>query len=110
MARVTRRKLRDNNPALTNVIVRAWNFLSKCLRNWISHCVNPDRATLAKSFVERPNSILIDDLEAHLAGGAGDDAEGGFVIARIQVFGFRFHDIHDLFARDFSNFLFVRLF
>jgi hypothetical protein len=39
---------------------------------------------------------LIDDLEAHLAGGAGDDAEAGFVTARVQVFGFRFHDVYDL--------------
>jgi hypothetical protein len=26
---------------------------------------------------------LIDDFEAHLAGGAGDDAEGGFIVARV---------------------------
>src|ERR1700693_3294210 len=53
---------------------------------------------------------LIDDFEAHLAGGAGDDAEGGFVVARVQIFGFRFHDVHDLLARHFADFLFVRLF
>jgi hypothetical protein len=28
-------------------------------------------------------SKLIDDFEAHLAGGAGDDAEGGFVVASV---------------------------
>jgi hypothetical protein len=28
-------------------------------------------------------SILIDDLEAHLTGGAGDDLESGFVVARV---------------------------
>ena len=38
---------------------------------------------------------LIDDLEAHLAGGAGDDAEAGFVVARVQVFRFRFHGVDD---------------
>ena len=45
-----------------------------------------------------------------MAGGAGDDAEGGFVGARVQVFGFRFHDVHDLFARDFADLRFVWLF
>ena len=55
-------------------------------------------------------SILVDDLEAHLAGGAGDDAETGFITARVQVFGFRFHDVHDLFARDRADFDLVRLF
>jgi len=29
------------------------------------------------------NADLIDDFEAHLAGRAGDDAEGGFVVARV---------------------------
>jgi hypothetical protein len=53
---------------------------------------------------------LIDDFEAHLAGGAGDDAEGGFVVARVQVLGFRFHDVHDLFARNLADFGFVWLF
>jgi hypothetical protein len=33
--------------------------------------------------VERLTSILIDDFEAHLAGGAGDDFECGFVVARV---------------------------
>jgi hypothetical protein len=27
--------------------------------------------------------ILVDDFEAHLAGATGDDAEGGFVVARV---------------------------
>src|SRR5205814_641687 len=52
---------------------------------------------------------LIDDLEAHLAGGAGDDTEAGFVAARVQVFAFQLHDVHDLFASDFADFRFVRL-
>jgi hypothetical protein len=50
----------------------------------------------------RPDN-LIDDFEAHLAGGAGDDAESGFVVARVQILGFRFHDVHDLFTRDFAD-------
>ena len=54
--------------------------------------------------------FLIDDFEAHLPGGAFDDAEGSFVAARVQVFGFRFDDVHHLFARDFADFFFVRFF
>ena len=38
---------------------------------------------------------LIDDLEAHLAGGAGDDARSGFVVARVQIL-FRLHDAQDV--------------
>src|SRR5437773_3940765 len=50
------------------------------------------------------------DFEAHLAGGAGDDAEGGFVVVRVEVFAFGVHDIHDLFARDLAHLCFVWLF
>src|SRR3954471_3424140 len=53
---------------------------------------------------------LIDDLEAHLAGGTRDNAETRFIAARVQVFGLRFHDIHDLFARHFADLRLVRLF
>jgi hypothetical protein len=53
---------------------------------------------------------LIDDFEAHLTGGAGDDAEGGFVVACVQVFALHVDDVHDLSARDFANFGLVRLF
>src|SRR6266496_5733402 len=46
---------------------------------------------------------LIGDFEAHLAGGAGNDAEGGFVVARVEVFALGVHDLHDLLARDFAD-------
>jgi hypothetical protein len=68
------------------------------IRNVIRGEINTDR-----------NRALIDNLEAHLTGGAGDDAEGGFVIARVEVFGLRFHDVHDLFASDSADFDLVRL-
>ena len=58
----------------------------------------------------RINGRLIGDFEAHLAGGAGDDAEGGFVVARVEVLALGVHDVHDLFARDLADFGFVRLF
>src|SRR5207248_4300606 len=45
---------------------------------------------------------LIDDFETHLTGGAGNDAEGGFIVARVEVFALGVHDVHDLFARDFA--------
>ncbi len=51
---------------------------------------------------------LFDDFEAHLAGGAGDDSESGFIIPRVEVFALRVHDVHHLFARDFTDFRFVR--
>ena len=53
---------------------------------------------------------LVDDFEAHLAGGAGDDAEAGFLGARVQVFALGVHDVDDLFARHFADFCFVRFF
>jgi len=53
---------------------------------------------------------LIDDFEAHLAGGAGDDLEAGFVVARVQVFALGVHDVHDLFACHFADLGFVGLF
>ena len=52
----------------------------------------------------------VDNLEAHLAGGAGDDAESGFVVACIQVFRLRLHDVHHLLACHFTNFDLVRFF
>ena len=55
-------------------------------------------------------SELVDNLEAHLAGGAGDDAKSGFVAARVQVFRLRLHDIHHLLACYFTNFDLVRFF
>jgi hypothetical protein len=53
---------------------------------------------------------LIADFEAHLTGGAGDDRESGFIVARTQVFALGVHNVHDLLARDFADFRFVRLF
>src|SRR6185437_10574032 len=50
----------------------------------------------------------VDDLEPHLAGGAGDDAEGSFIVSRIQIFRLCFDDIHDLFARHFPDLRLVR--
>ena len=50
----------------------------------------------------------VDDLETHLAGGAGDDAKGGFIVSRIQIFRLCFDDIHDLFARHFPDLRLVR--
>jgi hypothetical protein len=58
----------------------------------------------------QPLGFLIDDFEAHLARGAFDNAEGGFIAARVQVFALRVHDVHDLFARYFADLFFVRLF
>jgi len=55
-------------------------------------------------------SESVDNLEAHLAGGAGDDAESGFVVACIQVFRLRLHDVHHLLACYFTNFDLVRFF
>ena len=55
-------------------------------------------------------SILIRDFQPHLTGRAGDNAEGGFVVTRVQVFALGVHDIHDLFAADLANLGFVRLF
>src|SRR6476620_2300149 len=57
-----------------------------------------------------PAGELIDDFEAHLPSRPGNDTEGGFVTARVQILGFRLHDIHDLFTRDLANFRLVRLF
>jgi len=45
-----------------------------------------------------------------LTGGTGDDLEPGFIGARVQVFAFRGHDVHDLFARDLADFSLVWLF
>src|SRR5205814_910465 len=55
-------------------------------------------------------SILVGDFEAQLPGGAGDNAEGRFVVARVQVFAFGVDDVHDLFARDFADLGLVRFF
>ena len=52
--------------------------------------------------------FLLDDFETHLSRRAGDDAEGGFVVTRIEIFGLRFDDVHDLFARDLAHLGFVR--
>ena len=52
----------------------------------------------------------VNNLEAHLAGGAGDDAESGFVVACIQVFRLRLHDVHHLLACYFANLGLVRFF
>jgi hypothetical protein len=54
--------------------------------------------------------FLIDDLEPHLAGGAGNDAETCFVVTRVQVFALGVNDVHHLFARDFADVGLVRLF
>ena len=62
------------------------------------------------NFIAWLYELLIDDLEAHLPGGAFDDAEGGFVVAGVQVFAFRVDDIQHLFARDLADLLFVRFF
>ena len=55
-------------------------------------------------------SESVDNLEPHLAGGAGDDAESGFVVARIQVFRLRLYDVHHLLACYFTNLNLVRFF
>ena len=52
----------------------------------------------------------VNNLEAHLAGGAGNDAESGFVVACIQVFRLRLHDVHHLLACYFTNLNLVRFF
>ena len=41
------------------------------------------RKPVNRSSQSRYVNKLIDDFEAHLAGGTGDDAEGGFVVARV---------------------------
>ena len=56
------------------------------------------------------SSGSVDNLEAHLAGGAGDDAKSGFVVACIQVFRLRLHDVHHLLACYFANLGLVRFF
>ncbi|PYL56236.1 MAG: DUF885 domain-containing protein [Verrucomicrobia bacterium] len=53
---------------------------------------------------------LIGDFQAHLAGGAGNDAESGFVVVRVEVFALGVHDVHDLFARDRTDLGLVGLF
>src|SRR4030095_1612486 len=55
-------------------------------------------------------SESIEDLESHLPGSAGDDAESGFVVTRVQVFALGVDDVQHLFATDFSDFGLVRLF
>ena len=52
----------------------------------------------------------VNNLEAHLAGGAGDNAESGFVVACIQVFRLRLYDVHHLLACYFTNLNLVRFF
>ena len=46
--------------------------------------------------------------DAHAAGGAGDDAERGFFIGRVQVLHLHLHDFHHLFARHFADLFLVR--
>src|SRR3954469_12259392 len=58
----------------------------------------------------RRMSILVDDFEAHLAGGTGNNAEGSFVVTRVQIVLLRSYDVHDLFARDLADLVFVRFF
>src|SRR5437588_11364237 len=60
--------------------------------------------------LSRTQLALIGDLEAHLAGGAGNDAEGSFVVAGVEVFALGVHDVHDLFARDLADLCLVRFF
>src|ERR1700745_2241074 len=67
----------------------------------------PSRCSAGNCSATRPtcrSSGLIGDFEAHLASGAGDDAEGGLIVARVEVFAFGVYDVHDLFARDFADF------
>ena len=59
---------------------------------------------------KNPQFRLIDDFHAHLAGRAGDDSESGDVVACVLILALRVHDVHDLFARDLSNFSLVRFF
>ena len=49
------------------------------------------------------------DFEAHLAGGAGDDAEGGFRVVGVEVGHFDFHDLHHLGLVSLPTFDLVRL-
>ena len=64
----------------------------------------------AATSTEDARATLLDDFEAHLPGGAGDDLEAGFVVARVEIFALRFHDVHDLLARHFADLRLVRLF
>lgn len=52
---------------------------------------------------------LVENFEAHLAGSASDDLEAGFVAARIEICGLRFHDVNDLFACHFPDLRLVKL-
>ena len=49
-----------------------------------SRQLNSGRGTFAAVFSSVETEVtLISDFETHLAGGAGDDAEGSFVVARV---------------------------
>ena len=78
----------------------AFKFQLVCLAPF---AVTRAAATMRSLFVTVAYADSICDFEAHLAGGAGDDAEGGFVVVRVEVFALRVHDVHDLFARDFPT-------
>jgi hypothetical protein len=73
-------------------------------------CPRRNARRVKQSYRDRLVVDLIDNFEAHLAGGAFDDSEGSFVTAGIQVVALGLHDVHHLFARDFADFFFVRFF
>jgi uncharacterized protein (DUF885 family) len=76
------------------IALQEWEYLG-ATENFLDSCYRSCRS--------------IDDLQAHLPGSAGDDAEGGFVVACVQVFALGSDDVHDLFASDAADLCFVRL-
>src|SRR4051812_28198110 len=50
------------------------------------------------------------DLDAHLAGGSGNDAETSLLSAGVEVLGLDFNDVHHLLFGQLGHFDFVRLF
>jgi Bacterial protein of unknown function (DUF885) len=84
------------------IALQQWEYLTGRY-GWYSAGQSPNQTSCL-------TSKLIPDLEPHLPCGAGDGAETGFVITRVQVFALGVDDVHHLFASDLSNFGLVRLF
>jgi hypothetical protein len=76
-----------------------------CLPSSLIHRVNR-----LSGFRKRSLAKSVDNFETHLAGRAGDDAEGGFITSRIQVLRLCLNDIHDLLARYLADLRLVRFF
>ncbi len=49
------------------------------------------------------------DFDTHLAGGAGNDAVGGGLVAGVEVLHLDLHDVLDLLLAQLADFLLVRL-